>query len=406
MATEPLRVYVVAGEPSGDAIGAAVMRALARERDVVFRGVGGARMLGTGLLERSLFPMSELSIMGFAEVIPALWRLHRRLARTLDDACSFRPHLVLTIDSRGFNLRLLGALAQRRAAGASELSATRLAQYVCPATVWARRPGRAVGRTLALLRANCDLVLSVAPMDAAPLTRAGVPFVFVGHPALEPQPGRSAAVAHARLPGAPARIGVLPGSRVQEVTRLLPRMLEAVELAACGSAHGLVLPAPETAAVAAALLARHLERNAAPHVHWQLVDRAPAAPASELLHSLDAAVLCSGSAALEAFAMCLPAVVVYDAHPLSRVLIQRLAAVRFASLANLVADAPLVPECLFGNARAPAIAVALSALLADAPAARAALNSEARANVLARLSAGTAPSTLAAAALAALAGRA
>ena len=230
--TGPLRVFLVAGEPSGDGIGSCLMRAMQAEHcgRIEFSGVGGSAMEASGM--RSLFPMADLSVMGFAEILPALPTLAFRLRQTLAAARATRPHLVVGIDSKGFCLRMLRALASdRKSCGRWHRPV--LAQYVAP-SAWAFVDAQA---RAGHLDGTVDELLLILPFEKALYGGAGVPCTFVGHPCTEVGPSGSAvgsAEAAARLR---ARCGIsdvepvitaLPGSRCSEVRAVLPSMLEAL----------------------------------------------------------------------------------------------------------------------------------------------------------------------------------
>ena len=246
-------VFLCAGESSGDAIGGKLMRALRQEHGgpLRFAGNGGQAMQAEGL--QSLFPMEELSVMGFAEVLPRLPRLRARLHQAIASVRELQPRLVLGIDSKAFNLRLLRALADTP--GGQQCAHTShqrpaLVQYVAP-SAWAFRDAE---RRASRLAGWLDELLLLLPFEQALYERAGVRCTFVGHPSLEDDSGlpraaagRMAAAAafrsrHALCAAAPT-VCLLPGSRAQELRGTLPPMLEAAglinrELSPSGGGHG------------------------------------------------------------------------------------------------------------------------------------------------------------------------
>ena len=183
------RIFLLAGEPSGDMLGGRLIQALRAEGgdSLELFGVGGARMREQGL--KSLFPMDELSLFGIAEVVPHLPRLARRLRQTVHEVARRRPDLVLTIDAPGFALRLQHRLTR--------LPLLRV-HYVAP-QVWAWRASRA-----ARLTRDLDHLLALLPFEPAYFERHGLPCSFVGHPI----------VAHDRLEGGDV---LHPAGRVQVV---------------------------------------------------------------------------------------------------------------------------------------------------------------------------------------------
>ena len=166
--SRPLALYLIAGEPSGDRLGAGLMRALGAEAGQVrFAGVGGRMMAGEGL--ESLFDILDLNVMGIAEVVPRLRTLMRRIRETAGDVVRAAPDALITIDSPSFGLRV----AERVRARAPGI---RTIHYVAP-SVWAWRPGRA--RHMARF---VDHVLALLPFEPPYMTAAGMSCDFVGHP--------------------------------------------------------------------------------------------------------------------------------------------------------------------------------------------------------------------------------
>ena len=345
----PPLVFAVAGEPSGDALGAGLIAALRRRAGgrVAFAGVGGERMAAEGL--DSLFPMADLSVMGFAEVLPRVPRLLRRLRQTAAAVRARRPDIVVTIDSPGFNMRLA-----RRLRGFDRP----LIHYVAP-TVWAWRPGRA--RTMAAL---FDHLLALLPFEPPWFERAGLPCTFIGHPAVEEsRPADGAGFRRRRgvAPGAPL-LAVLPGSRAGEVRRLLPVYLAAAgELAA--RTPGLRFVVATVPPVAAAV-------ENAPWPAPPIVARG-AAERRDAFAAADAAIATSGTVTLELAAARTPMVICYRLSPATFAIARRMVAARLFGLANLVLGRPAIPELIQSACTPGAVAGHVRRLLAD-PEARAA----------------------------------
>ena len=209
---------MLAGEPSGDMLGGRLLKALREQAGdrLEFFGVGGPRMAERGL--DSLFPMDELSLIGFTEILPHLPRLARRLRETAREIRRRRPCLVLTINSPGFALRL-----QRRLAGLPMLRM----HYVAP-QVWAWRQQRA-----AQLAGDVDHLLALLPFEPPFFERYGLSCSFVGHPITE-EAGRQGDGARFRrrydIAGDAPLLCILPGSRRGEVTQHLPLLGQAVAL--------------------------------------------------------------------------------------------------------------------------------------------------------------------------------
>ncbi|MCL4162868.1 UNVERIFIED_CONTAM: hypothetical protein GTU68_017899, partial [Idotea baltica] len=203
-----MKVFLIAGEPSGDKLGAALMEGLIHEvPDVAFEGIGGALMQTLGV--NSLFPMDELSLMGIAEILPKYRHLKRRIRQTADAVIAAKPDVLITIDSPDFCLRV----ARLVKAG----SDIRTVHYVAP-TVWAWRAGRA-----AKMARHIDHVLALFPFEPPFMQAAGMACDFVGHPvAAEPPVTRDeveAFKAHYGITKSPV-LTILPGSRRSEIARL------------------------------------------------------------------------------------------------------------------------------------------------------------------------------------------
>jgi len=342
-------VFVVAGEPSGDALGARLLSALRdRHGDALeAAGVGGERMEAEGL--RSLFPMSDIALMGVAEVLPRLPLVLRRIRETADRVVAARPDVLVTIDAPDFCLRVA---RRARAAGIPAV------HWVAP-TVWAWRPGRA--RRMAR---SVDHLMCLFPFEPPYFEREGLPATFVGHPVVEGGAGRGDGArfraAHGVPPDAPV-LAVLPGSRRGEVGRLLPVFRDALARLAA-ERPGLVAAVPTVATV------EDMVRAAARD--WPV----PAAVVrgEEAKHdafaAAAAAMACSGTVALELALAGLPGVVAYRASPVTAAIVRRMIRVRFANLVNIMHDREAVPELLQERATGANLAEAVGRLLDDASA--------------------------------------
>ncbi|WP_316976357.1 lipid-A-disaccharide synthase [Shumkonia mesophila] len=348
----PPLVFLVAGEPSGDALGARLMAALkARTGGAVrFAGVGGEGMADQGL--DSLFPMAELSVMGVAEVLPRLPRILRRLAETARAARRLRPAAVVTIDAPDFCFRLAKRL---RGAGIP------LIHYVAP-SVWAWRPGRA--RKIA---GFLDHLLALLPFEPPYFEREGLACTFVGHPVVESGAdlgdGRRFRERHGIAAGAPL-VCVLPGSRRSETARLLPVFAQAVA--------GLRANRPDLRAVVPVIgaVADEVARAAA---GWPVPATVVHGRADKIdaFAAADVALAASGTVALELAMAETPAVIAYRVNPLTAWLARRLVRVPYANLVNLVLDRPAVPELIQEDCRPERLTAALDALFVDEAARRA-----------------------------------
>jgi len=370
-------IFLVAGEPSGDLIGARLMGALKELTggEVDFAGIGGERMAEQGL--NSLFPMEELSIMGLAEILPRARHLLRRIAETADTAQRLSPDVMVTIDAPGFSFRVGRRLPDRRFP---------LIHYVAP-TVWAWRPGRA--RKIAQF---LDHLLVLLPFEPPYFEREGLPATFVGHPIIETAAGTGDGARFRAEHGIPADarlLCVLPGSRRTEVTKLLPVFGETVRLLA-EARPGLRVVVPTVAGVEQQVRAA--------------VDQWPGNPVvfrgDQVKHDAfaasDAALAASGTVALELAMARLPSVIAYKVQPLTAWIARRLIKVRYANLVNIILDRPAVPEFLQDDCRPALLAPAVLKLIDD-PAESAAQRQAAAEAVRSLGQGGTPPSARAAA---------
>lgn len=343
---EPL-IFVVAGEPSGDVLGGAFMAAI-RERTgdrVRFAGIGGPAMTEQGL--DSLFPMSDLSIMGLVEVLPSLRRVLRRIDQTVAAVRECRPDVVVTIDSQSFSYRVARKLAP---------SPCPVVQYVAP-TVWAWKPWRA--RHLAKV---ADRVLLLFPFEKPWWDAVSLDAVDVGHPAAAAHvPAADRQAMRDRLLG--GRSGpllvVLPGSRRGVIARHLPIFRAAVERLA--SSHpGLAVAIPTVPGLAATL-ARQTEGWSAPVTLLEGgIDQRLTVMAAG-----DAALATSGTVALELAAMGTPHVIAYRANALTAAIVRRMIRISLVSPVNLVAGRAVTPELLQEDCTPEKLAGAIETLLTE-----------------------------------------
>jgi lipid-A-disaccharide synthase len=337
-----MKLFLVAGEPSGDRLGAALMAGLTSlAPGIAFDGIGGPAMQGQGLHSR--FPMQELSVMGIAEVLPKYRHLKRRIAETAAAVIAENPDALITIDSPDFCLRVAALVKAAR-------PGLRTIHYVAP-SVWAWRPGRA-----AKMARVIDHVLALLPFEPPYMTAAGMTCDFVGHPVVaEP-------LATAResdmMRGTSPLILALPGSRRAEVTRLIPVIGTTLTLLK-PRFPGLRVALPTVAALGP--LVRDLVRDwpVRPEVIEQ-PDRKRAA-----FGAADVAIAASGTVSLELAANGCPMVIAYDMHAATLWLMRRMALVDTVTLVNLVSETRVIPEFIGRDCRPARIAPALARLLTD-----------------------------------------
>jgi lipid-A-disaccharide synthase len=337
-----MKLFLIAGEPSGDRLGAALMAGLkALSPGVAFAGIGGPLMQAEGL--ESLFPMDELSVMGIAEVLPKYFHLKRRIGEAAAAALAADPAAVITIDSPDFCLRVAGIVKAAR-------PGLRTIHYVAP-SVWAWRPGRA-----AKMAAVIDHVLALLPFEPPYMTAAGMSCDFVGHPVVaEPL---ASSEERAALAGDAPLILALPGSRRGEVQRLCP-VIGAV-LTTVKADHPTARVALPTVP-GVEVLVRDLTRD------WPIRPRiiTDAGLKRGAFAAASVALAASGTVSLELAANRCPMVIAYDMHPLTLWLMRRAAQIDTVTLVNLVSETRVIPEFIGARCRADLIAPAVLALLDD-----------------------------------------
>ena len=337
-----LRLYLIAGEPSGDRLGAALMAGLkALSPGVEFHGIGGPLMQAEGMV--SLFPMEELSIMGLVEVLPKYRALKRRIAEAAADVLAAQPAALITIDSPDFCLRVAALVKQSR-------PDLRTIHYVAP-SVWAWRPGRA-----AKMARHIDHVLALLPFEPPYMQAAGMTCDFVGHPVVsEPL---ASPEERAVMVGEGPLLLALPGSRKGEVSRLCP--VFGATIARLKAQHPTLRVALPTVRGVEPLV-RDLTRDWA--VAPQIITDAAQKRAAFAL--ADVALAASGTVSLELASNACPMVIAYDMNRLTLWLMRRAAQVDTVTLVNLVSETRVVPEFIGARCRPDLIAPALEALLAD-----------------------------------------
>ncbi|MEL7092044.1 MAG: lipid-A-disaccharide synthase [Pseudomonadota bacterium] len=358
-----LKVFLLAGEPSGDALGGALMAGLRQlAPDVTFDGIGGPLMQAEGM--RSRFDMSELSVMGIAEVLPKYFHLKRRIGETAQAVIDTQPDVLITIDAPDFSFRVAKLVKAS--------SDVRTVHYVAP-TVWAWRPGRA-----AKIAQFIDHVLALFPFEPPYMTAHGMDCDFVGHPvATVPQATdaqRAAFRARHGLEDADPLVLVLPGSRRGEVARMGPVFGAALErVQQARPAMKLVLPA--AGSVAGAVIEEVQNWPVAPLVLDPRGQELEAAQAEKLaaFGAADIALATSGTVSLELAAAGTPMVSAFDLHWLSRAIITRMVTTDTGSLVNLVSDTRTVPEVIGRDMTVENTVAALERLLADPEPQRAAM---------------------------------
>ena len=338
-------IYLIAGEASGDVLGARLMAALAAQQPTArFAGVGGPRMAEQGL--QSLFPLADLAVMGIIEVIPRIRVLKRRLAEVEADIRARAPDVIVTIDSPGFMHRVLDMDAAR---------ATRRIHYVAP-QVWAWRAHR-----VKHYPGLWDKLLCLLPFEPAWFAQHGLEARFVGHPVLESGADQGNATrfrtTHNLAPDQPLLI-LMPGSRRSEVPRLLPVFGRTLDIVARKAPHlRPILPVSPVVQEAVERAARTWPVQ--PIITTTLQDKHDAYAAA------GAALTKSGTSTLELALAGVPMAVTYRVNPISAAMARRMIRVPHVAMVNLLAGQALVPELLQQDCNPRTLAETVLRLLDD-----------------------------------------
>jgi lipid-A-disaccharide synthase len=347
-----LRVGMVAGEASGDQLGAHLIEALkARRPAITFAGIGGPKMMAQGF--QSHYPMEMLSVRGYAEVLrhyAAIMAMRRKLAREMIAA---RPDLFIGVDSSDFNLGLERRLKE---AGIPAI------HYVSP-SVWAWR-----GWRIRRIARSVDRILVMFPFEPPLYEKAGVPVSYVGHPLADLiplQPDKQEARAQLRLPSGKLIVALLPGSRRSE----LHYMAGAFVLAAHRfrqEVHDVHFVCPMVTRDTRDMFERAMHE----HQRMDLPLTLLFGHSHEALAAADLALVASGTASLETALFKTPMVIAYRQSPITWALMRSMLYLPYVGMPNILAGERLVPELLQDDANPAALAAALLALLRDTAAQR------------------------------------
>lgn len=344
---EPLRIFLVAGEASGDLLGANLMRAIKSERpDARFFGVGGKNMQAQGM--ESLFPMEELSVMGLAEVLPRLFKIMSRIRQTRKAVLDIKPHALVTIDSPDFCFRVVKQVKAR----SSDIPCI---HYVAP-SVWAWRPKRAekVAKFL-------DHILTLLPFEPPYFTRHGLDATFVGHPVVEKIDSRGDANRFRDKYGLKANQPVfcmLPGSRMSELSRLLDKFSETADIV-LRHRHQAVIVIPTLAHLKPHIEKFFVGKGINPIVVTDDQDKYDSFSAGT------AALAASGTVTLELALADTPHIIAYKLNPMSAWVAKHLVKTPYVNLINILLRRPVVPELLLEECEPQPMSRALLRLMDD-----------------------------------------
>lgn len=324
-----MHIFFSVGEPSGDQHAAGLMREIRRSRpDARFSGFGGPLMSAAG--NEELYRLTDLAVMGIAAVLPLLWKFYRLVQRADQFLQEQRPDLVVLVDFPGFNW-WIARKAKRHGIPV---------YYYMPPQLWAWAPWR-----IRKVRRLIDCVLAALPFEADWYRRRGVRVEYVGHPFFDEVAGHPLDEDFCNSLRRPdvRNVGILPGSRNQEVRRNFPHMLEVIRR--LNQRH------PDVRFRVACY--KPSQRD---HCQALIQERYAELPidlfvgrTSEIIETADCCLMVSGSVSLELLARGTPAVAMYRGSQLTELLVRLLITCRFMSLPNLIADRELIPEFPFSR---------------------------------------------------------
>lgn len=322
MTMPPRHIYLIAGEASGDFLGAQLMKALkAKNASLTFSGVGGDLMEAEGL--KSLFPMTDLSVMGVAEILPRLGLLLKRICQTADDIILKKPDIVVTIDAPDFCHRVIKKVKMRTE------NAPKFIHYVAP-TVWAWRPKRA-----AKIAKFLDGLICLFDFEPPYFEAEGLRAIAAGHPMMESglQQAKPLAIGEIDAP----KLGVFFGSRQGEIKLISPVILKAVQkIIADKPEIELVIPTLPHLKSQIEALTQNIKNPV--HIYTDHKQK------WSVFKACDAAIAVSGTVGLELAACDVPHVIAYKMNNLTAKILRRLIKTKYAHLANIMAEKEIIPE--------------------------------------------------------------
>ena len=342
--TRSLSIYIIAGESSGDFLGAMLIDNLQYlASNISFNGIGGPLMIDKGF--ESLFPIDDLNIMGLTEVLPRVPLVLRRINETIKHIIKLRPDIVITIDSPDFSFRVVKQLKHTN---------SYLVHYVAP-TVWAWRPKRA--KKIAKIYHQ---LLTLFPFEPTYFEKEGLPATFVGHPLIESDldTGNSEAFyKRNNIPRHAKIICFLPGSRYSEISKLLPIFVKALtRLRETWPDLYIVIPTVESLKPTILSMITGISNI---HVVSKYEHKKDAYAASI------AAVAASGTVTLELAIAKVPAIITYRVNPITAFIARRLLKIKHVSLINILINSNIFPELLQDKCKAETIAEELKQLVLD-----------------------------------------
>ncbi|MFT6106812.1 MAG: lipid-A-disaccharide synthase [Rickettsiales bacterium] len=328
-----VKIFIIAGEPSGDVLGGKLMAAIrseSQDQNIEFVGIGGKKMQEQGL--ESIFPISELSIMGFAEIIPHLPKLIKRIKQTSQDILNSEAQMVITIDSPDFCFRVIKKLNKN-----PNSKNIKKIHMIAP-SVWAYRPKRA--QKIAKIY---DLLLAILPFEPPYFEKHGLETIFIGHPITQDSQNITQITqndfrAQNQIKDDDLVICAMAGSRVGEVKRMLPEIIGAANILA--SKHQNLVIVMPTIQRTKPVIEEYLSQFKARVILIDEDKKYHAFKASNL------AIAKSGTNNLEIAIAKLAMITIYKINPITHFIVKRLIKIKYANLINLILNKELIPELL------------------------------------------------------------
>ncbi|MBU6140654.1 MAG: lipid-A-disaccharide synthase [Proteobacteria bacterium] len=329
------KFFIIAGEASGDLLGSKLIRELKLlQPSSVFLGVGGKLMKEQGLV--SIFPMEDLSVMGFAEVLPHLPKLLRRIKQTAETINQEKPDYVITIDSPDFSFRVIKKVE----------GGFKKVHLIAP-SVWAYRPGRA--KKISKLY---DLLLCILPFEPPYFEKYGLKTIFIGHPLLEDRSFEQESKSKDEL-----LIALTPGSRTSEVKKIFPEFIGAINsLAPKFPNLKVVIPLIDKTRDLVVEMSKSLQ------VSYFFCEQSEK---KSVFSKVNFALAKSGTNTLEFSLNRIPMIVAYKVNWISYFLIKMMIKIRFGNLLNLILNREIIPEMMQKNCQSKKISAALEKLISQ-----------------------------------------
>ncbi len=353
-----LKILIIAAEPSGDKLGANLMRGLIQElngrEEIIFQGIGGPLMKNMGAI--SFYDFNDLSLMGFTEIIPNIFKILKIVARLSEYGLAWNPDVIISIDSPDFSLKISKKIK-------SKWPNAKTIHYVAP-SVWAWRPNRAKKMSKYI-----DHVLAILPFEPNYMRKAGISCEFVGHPIVTEELPSNQDIRLFRSSLGIDRetpiVSILPGSRKSEISKMLPIYLKGLELIVKRFPNLiLVLASPLNVSE---VVTQYLQKSKLPIIQISEKDNPLIfEERKKMLFSTSlAAIATSGTVTLELARMGAPFLVAYRSSLITEILLKMLVTTKSATLINILTGRKDIPELLFSECTPKNIFSVLSSLLTN-----------------------------------------